>query len=947
MSAALAGLGRSFFGAGCVWVAVLGLAGVSTARAAVEFWVAPGGNDAAAGTLAAPLATLEGARQRVAALRADMADDIIVYLRGGEYRLDAPVVFGAGDSGSNRRHILYRNHPGEEPVIHSAVAVTGWTETAPGSGLFRAGVGGARFRQMFRDTGWAVRARHPNLGEPLPQYAASGVDTKGFLIHSADVPAGADLRALELVTMNYWMEYRGFVTNIAVSGATATAEMENRSYPREFHTHRTYFWENDPAFVDSDGEWFLDFDTGEVTVRSGDGGAPAGGEFTYPALETLVRIDGASDLYFFGITFARTGCLDPSTARDYYQRCGGMRWPRPGENGGASKPQIPMPGAVEIRDARNIRFERCRFRQTGANGVLVREATRRLEFEGNVFADVGDSGIVFSMQNPFPGEDGNSETLIRNNLFTRLGRVSEGGYGMHSYFPNRFLILRNEFSGYGSWGINLGEENEEQRCVVGSNEVAANLFRDLISRSTDASGIHIKNDPLDEVHTLIQSNWFDGLVWDGTTTPRPHCGIFRDNKCNRTIITRNVYDRLGPDGNGGGYTGDLSGDGWNGMSTVPVHDNDIRSLNQRFDDDVEDQAVRAGAGLAAEFAGIKALTVSGATGTGNPAGYYYASLWEAPVPSGLPFVDDFEDGDFEGWTIGEGGSVWSVLDFLGSRRLRAQDTAATSKILLSNRKDWTNATVEASIICSTDQPDDFASILLRARDANHFYMAMLGFGTDDVRLYRRSGGSYTLLATAAVGGGLGSNTVYRAGLAAAGSNLTVTVNGSVLIEHADSVHAGGGVGVRSYGAVQFFDDVRVFGDDFEAFQTEAFPPVMVNDPARRGDVWGEQADYDGDGLATILEYALGGDPLRAGEAGVRLGWGGAGADLLLTFPRSARSAGMGETVWFSRNLADWSQWLVGAGDRWTEPLPDGRERVTLRLVGAGGGSGFFRLGFAR
>jgi hypothetical protein len=42
-----------------------------------------------------------------------------------------------------------------------------------------------------------------------------------------------------------------------------------------------------------------------------------------------------------------------------------------------------------------------------------------------------------------------------------------------------------------------------------------------------------------------------------------------------------------------------------------------------------------------------------------------------------------------------------------------------------------------------------------------------------------------------------------------------------------------------------------------------FEPAIVADAALRASVWGELADPDGDGIANLLEYAFGGDPLVA------------------------------------------------------------------------------------
>ena len=99
--------------------AILGsaLAATSPASAAdgPALYVAPGGDDSAAGTIDAPLATLEGARDRIRDLKADSAlpDGMSVFLRGGEYERSASFLLDAQDSGTQEHPIVYRSYPGE------------------------------------------------------------------------------------------------------------------------------------------------------------------------------------------------------------------------------------------------------------------------------------------------------------------------------------------------------------------------------------------------------------------------------------------------------------------------------------------------------------------------------------------------------------------------------------------------------------------------------------------------------------------------------------------------------------------------------------------------------------------------------------------------------------------------------------------------------------------
>ncbi|WP_116946813.1 Ig-like domain-containing protein [Jiangella endophytica] len=78
--------------------------------------VAPGGDDAQDGSETAPLATLEGARDAIRALKADgglPAGGVTVYLREGTYERTSSFRLEEQDSGTAEAPIVYRSFPGE------------------------------------------------------------------------------------------------------------------------------------------------------------------------------------------------------------------------------------------------------------------------------------------------------------------------------------------------------------------------------------------------------------------------------------------------------------------------------------------------------------------------------------------------------------------------------------------------------------------------------------------------------------------------------------------------------------------------------------------------------------------------------------------------------------------------------------------------------------------
>ncbi len=101
----------------------------TAAGAATEWFVAPDGNDAAAGTKEKPFATLQAARDAIRAARrggAMPAGGVTVWLRGGDYRLARGFELTAEDSGTADAPIVYRAAPQERVRLLGGVIVRDW-----------------------------------------------------------------------------------------------------------------------------------------------------------------------------------------------------------------------------------------------------------------------------------------------------------------------------------------------------------------------------------------------------------------------------------------------------------------------------------------------------------------------------------------------------------------------------------------------------------------------------------------------------------------------------------------------------------------------------------------------------------------------------------------------------------------------------------------------------
>jgi hypothetical protein len=100
----------------------------SSAAPGLTLYVAPTGNDAAAGTISEPLRTLAGARDKIRALKEASGlpvGGIEVLFRGGTYPVTETTYLVAEDSGEVGSPIVYSAYPGETPVFSGGTYIPG------------------------------------------------------------------------------------------------------------------------------------------------------------------------------------------------------------------------------------------------------------------------------------------------------------------------------------------------------------------------------------------------------------------------------------------------------------------------------------------------------------------------------------------------------------------------------------------------------------------------------------------------------------------------------------------------------------------------------------------------------------------------------------------------------------------------------------------------------
>ncbi|MBA3314137.1 MAG: right-handed parallel beta-helix repeat-containing protein [Planctomycetota bacterium] len=488
------------------------LACVATAPAlAAEFTISPVGSDSGPGTTDAPFATPARAqaevRKRVAA---GLNEDVAVVMRGGTYRLTEPLVFGPGDGGTAKHKVMWRNASSERVVISGGKAITGWL--AERDGLWRAylpevGRHGWQFRELFVNGTRRPRARYPN--DTFLRVKTAGADRRTSL--TADPNAFPPLSPQpqgEIVFLHDWSISRidvrqgDFATGLLTFTSAIGARLPQFAIDH-FEPHPRFFLENNAAFFDAPGEWYLDRPTGWLLYRPLPGEAIDTLDAVAPLATGLIAVRGdeasgtpVQNLHFAGIEFEH--CAWPLPPGGY----AGIQATFYEVRTEASAPMSagPAPAAVSFALAVGCSIAECRISHVGASGIEFGSRCRDCVLARTAVQDISANGVIIGegMSRLVGGqpwwqsaaEQVATGNLVEDCLFERCGAQFYGGVGVWVGVTRGTTARRNLIRDLPYSGISLGWQWDATPTPARENRIEANHIHDVMQLLSDGGGIY-------------------------------------------------------------------------------------------------------------------------------------------------------------------------------------------------------------------------------------------------------------------------------------------------------------------------------------------------------------------------------------------------------------------------------------------------------------------------
>jgi len=557
----------------------------------VEIYVSPDGDDTNSGTSPAePLASIDAAQSAVREAIADGMDgDAVVSLRGGTYYREEPLRFGPADAGRDGYEVVYTNYGDERPEVVGGTPITDWEYHE--NGVYRADVDHT-FNGLYEDGTRAVVARHPNQGD-VERFAWAEPNAVGgchrylrvaetdqerpaeaFAFADGDVPTLSPSDDLQVYVWpggpdGEWNWFSDILDVAAVDHESNRIELA-RQARYDLGAGTRYFLRNHPDLLDSPGEFYLDRDAG--TVYYSPRGDVDSATVLAPTVDRLIAVRGDVDdrvrnLRFEGLTLRLT---DPP------RELPNVRFSESDPDGGPTTPR----GCIEVTDAEDVTVRRCRVRDTGMHGLLLRGPVERVDVSHNEFRDVGQTGIVLVGHRPHeftedvpgarPRAYSNRNHRIRNNHVYNTGEVVGHGHGIELRHSGNNEVAHNRIHHTRRTPIMMtsmprpttmsghGHTVEDPLTVDGWEIAAddAHLFqhaRGNVIEHNDLSHGHLDSQDTGLIHTCSsgRGNIVHENRFHHSQVPFSFgFGIYLDDTSDGFVVTNNLVHDLNHEGEG-------------------------------------------------------------------------------------------------------------------------------------------------------------------------------------------------------------------------------------------------------------------------------------------------------------------------------------------------------------------------------------------------------------
>lgn len=510
--------------------------------------VAPYGDDNNAGTLDAPLKTLERAKEL---LKKDSSQDpVTVWFREGTYQVNETIEFTADD----RENVLYRSYPGETVSFTGAKEIKGWSETTINGvnafvkdieidsdddyfkSLFK---GNERLSRPVYPKEDVFKVADPSTEEGIPATWDTGFFTYcvAFYAHKEDVIDFANASDVEVKIMHFWCDE--ILPMKSVDTSTGRVET-TKPTAMIIRVDDNYVFQNVKEALCEPGEWYLDRAEQKLYYIPQEGDTVENTVLHAGMTEQLMTFNNAENISFQGINFEKTdwdyvdGKFTGNPFPSDHPLYGNVKY-------GSEHPQaaFEVPAAIYIEGSKEINFTDCRFENISYTAIKFDKGTQDCDVTSCYFNEIGGNAVFIHGDFVIPATTKNIN--VHDCHIGFYGRIFNSAIGIlltHAYDCD---LTYNEI--HDGWytgvsvGWNWGYADHPTNKINISNNLIYNIGNGWLS---DMGGIYTLGI---QPETVISGNIIHDVGCDEGAYGYGGWGIYLDEGSSGMLVENNlVYD---------------------------------------------------------------------------------------------------------------------------------------------------------------------------------------------------------------------------------------------------------------------------------------------------------------------------------------------------------------------------------------------------------------------
>lgn len=480
-----------------------------------------------------------------------MAEDVEVILSGGDYYLDAPLVFTEADSGGDGYDVIWRSADGERAVIYAGLPVTDWQQH--NANIYKAPLKHA-VHTLYENNQRSVKARHPAKGYSRTEAIDREPQHHQFRFKDGDIPRIADIRNLQVYI---WPggphgEWNWFTDIISIQNVDFESRLVTLAKPSRYvlGPGSRYFVMGALELLTEPGQFYYD----------------AAGEMLYYwpretpiENQTIIAPASVNAFLFRGRSWAdvahniRLERLEICCS-DAISEFGG----KVPDSGATYDSET---GIIHLENAENVDIANCKIHNTGMHGIFATGWAQNNSVNGCLIENIGFTGVL--LNGPWRTihyiNKGND---IVNNYIHHTGQVIGFGAGVQitqsgenrvahnriHHAPRYSISIKGPYPGTIAYtevdGINVRENLLSSFVHSRFNKIE---YNDISHANTDSQD----TGPIESWGTCGAGNSIENnLIHDSEIPFSFGFGIYLDDAVTNMVVRNNIIYNLNQKGAG-------------------------------------------------------------------------------------------------------------------------------------------------------------------------------------------------------------------------------------------------------------------------------------------------------------------------------------------------------------------------------------------------------------